>query len=125
MSKSKSATSKAHLAKAAVQQRQNKRKQEAIIFSARGGVFEGGISETFDIPIEKAVFRKNGVSFDWPLDDGDVEGVQMSTQDGINYKGKATKYPGTHDQVVTEVEGVLYANHRGRILVCQCIYADG
>jgi hypothetical protein len=94
-------------------------------FSGRALLLDCDLSDSFDIEIGKVVFRRNGISFDWIFDGEVAECVRLTSLDGIVFNGTTTNSPGTTWESTSRVEGVLYSNAKGHILVAQTELLDG
>jgi hypothetical protein len=79
------------------------------------------LSDSFSDEIDRVVFNHNTLLFDWTTGGEVVESVRLHSLDGISYRGTATNLLGTKWEHACPVEGVVYANAKGRILVAQSI----
>src|SRR5437016_365443 len=94
-------------------------------YQADGAVFEDSLSEFFDVQIARAILRDKAISFDWIVDHDEVEAVQLTSQDGINFSGRSINSPGTKWEYSARVEAVIYSNAKGHVVIAQSVYDDG
>jgi hypothetical protein len=91
-------------------------------FKGRAAVQEDEVSDTFNWVIGSAVFRGDALIFDWMEDGVAVEGTELKSHDGVSFKGTSRTVSG---EDTAKVDGVLYSNAIGHVLVAEAEYQDG
>ena len=95
------------------------------LYKARGAAFpEESLSDLFSFSMKRAVLQGNSIKLDWDVEDGETESAILTARDGIHYEGVTVNSPGTDDEHRAKVEGVLYSNGIGHVLVCQTKNVD-
>jgi hypothetical protein len=94
-------------------------------YKARAAAWQGGLSDAFNWEIGSAVLRRDALGFDWLKDGIVIESTELKSLDGVHFAGTSTTPPNATWEYRGRVEGVLYSNSIGHVLVGEWVYGDG